>query len=82
MALIAQCIHIGHVEKPRVLRSMGRVAPQTSLSLDHGMLINEGTTRFGMALGADRILIGRGLEVVVPKSAMGIMAVGTLHQAL
>ena len=59
MALVAQGIHVGHVQEPRILRAMRSVATQTTLSLDRGMLIYERSTSLCMALGADRILIGR-----------------------
>ena len=82
MALVAQRIYSGHIQEPCVLRAMRSVASQTALGLDHGMLIYKRSTSLCVALGADGILIGRGLEVVVPEGAMRIVAVGALNQAL
>jgi hypothetical protein len=61
---------------------MRSVASQASLSLDCGVFEDEWAARFSVALGADRILIGRGLDAVVAKSAVRIVAVRTLDQAL
>src|SRR5271170_3537136 len=58
------------------------MAAHASLGLDRSMLVHERPTRFCMALDADCILIGRGLDVVVPKGAVRIMAVGAFDQAL
>jgi hypothetical protein len=81
MALVAQCVDLRHVQQPRVLRTMRRVAPQAPLRLDRGVLEDEWPARLRVALGADRILIGRGLQVVVPEGAVRIVAVAALHQA-
>jgi hypothetical protein len=34
-----------------------------------------------VALGANRILVGRGLQIVVSEGAVSIMAIRTLHEA-
>ena len=60
---------------------MRSVAPQASLRLDRGMLVNERPTRLRVALGADRILIGRGFQVVVSEGAVRIVAVRASHEA-
>ena len=80
MALVAQCVDLRHVQQSSILRTMRSMAPQTSLRLDRGMLVDERPTRLRVALGADRVLIRRGLEVVVPESAVGIMAIAALDQ--
>lgn len=82
MALIAQRIDVGHVQEPRILRTMRCVASQTTLSLDCGMFEDEWPACLRVALGANRILIGRGFDVVVPKGAMRVVAIGTFDQAL
>jgi len=81
MALVAQRVDIRHVQQPRVLRAMRGVAPQAPLRLHRGMLVDERPTRLRVALGADRILIGRGLQVVVSEGAVRIVAVRTFHEA-
>jgi len=82
VALIAQRVDVRHIQQTRVLRPMRRVASHTSLGLDRSVLKHKGATRLGVALGADRILIGRGLQVVVPKGPVWIMAVRAAHSAL
>ena len=61
---------------------MRSVARQAALSLDWSMLEYKRPARLCVALGADGVLIGCGFEIVISKSAMWIMAVGTLDQAL
>jgi len=82
MALIAQRIDIGHIQEPRILRTVRSVATKAPLGLDRGMLKDKRSACLRMALGADRILIGCGLEVVISKRAMRIVAIGALDQAL
>ena len=43
----------GHVQQPRILRSVRRVAGHAALSPDRGMLEHERSARLGVALGAD-----------------------------
>jgi len=81
MALVAQRVDVGHIQQPGVLRAMRRVAREATLSLDDRMLIHERPTCFHVALRTDRILIGGGFEVVVPKGAVGVMAIAALDHA-
>ena len=75
MALVAQRVDVRHVQQPGILRAMRRVASHAALRLHRSMLIHKRPARLGVALGADRILIGRGLQVVVPERAVRIVAV-------
>ena len=81
VALVAQGVDRGHIQQPGVLRAMRSVAGQAALRLDRGVLVHEWPAVLHVALGADRILIGRGPDVVVPKGAVNIMAVAALDQA-
>lgn len=81
MALVAQCIDLRHIQQPGVLRAMRRMAAHASFCLDRGMLVDKGSARLRVALGADHVLIGRRLQIVVPESAVNVMAVAALHQA-
>jgi len=81
VALVAQRVDVGHIEQARVLRAVRRVAAQATLGFDGCMFKDKRTARLSMALGADGVLIGGGLEVVVAKSAVGIVAVAALDQA-
>ena len=60
---------------------MWSMAPQASFRLDRGVLEYKGSARLSVALGADRILVGRRLQVIVPEGAMNIMTVAALNQA-
>ena len=82
MALIAQPVDVRHIQEPGILRSVRSVASQASLCLDRGMLVNKRPARLRVALCANRILVGRGLQVLAIERAMRIVAVGTLNQAL
>ena len=81
VTLVAQRVDIRHIQQPRVLRAVRGVASQASLRLHRCMLINERPARLRVALGADRILIGRGLQVVVSEGAVRIVAVRASHEA-
>jgi len=80
MALVAQGIDLRHVQQACILRTMRRVASQAAFRLDRCVLEDEWPARLGMALGADLILIGRRLQVIVPESAMNVMAIAALDQ--
>jgi hypothetical protein len=75
VALVAQRVDRRHVQHPGVLRTMGSVATHAPLGLDRRVLENEGPAGLRMALGADRVLIGSGLQVVVPEGSMRIVAI-------
>jgi hypothetical protein len=81
VALVAQRVDVRHIQQPRVLRTVRSVATQASFRLDRGVLEDERPARLGVALGADRILIGRRLQVVVPEGAVNVVAVAALDQA-
>ena len=59
-----------------------RVARDAALGLDHRMLENERPRCFGMALSADFVLVGRGLELLALERTMRIMTVAAFHQSL
>ena len=61
---------------------MRSVATQASFRLDCRMLIDEGPTILHVALGAERILVGCGSDVVIAEGAVNVVAVAALHQAL
>ena len=61
---------------------MWRVARQAPLCLDWSVLVYEWSARLRVALGADCILVGCGLDVVVSKGAVHIMTVAALYQPL
>lgn len=81
VALIAQRVDGRHVQQTRVLRAMGGVAGDAAFGLDRGVLENKGTTLLHVALGADGILIGSGLDIVLPEGAVRIVAVAAGNQA-
>src|SRR5580658_4775795 len=80
MALVAQRVDVRHVQQPGVLRAMRSVAPQAALRLDRSVLVHEWPAGLGVALGADRILIGSRLQVVVPEGAVNVVAVAAFDQ--
>ncbi len=61
---------------------MRRVARYATLGLDHWMFIGEWSGILCMALGADSIPVRSCLKVLILESAMRVMAVAALDQAL
>ena len=64
VALVAERGDGRHVQQARVLGAVSSVASQTPLSLDRDVFKDERPARLGVAPGADRVLVGRGLHVV------------------
>jgi hypothetical protein len=56
------------------------VARDAPVRPDDRMLIHKGSSCLRVALGADRILIGCGFELIGKESAVSVMAVATLDQ--
>ena len=81
MALIAQGVDRRHVEQPRILRAMWRMATHTPFRLDHCVLVHKGSTGFRVAFRADGILVGSRLHLIVAKRAVCIMAIAALDEA-
>ena len=81
VALVAQSVDRRHVEHACVLRSVRAVTTETSLRLDRRVLEHEGSARFRVALGADRVLIGRGFQVRAVERPVRIVAVIAAHHA-
>ena len=55
--------------------------PKTPLGLDRDVFIDERPARLGVALGADRVLVGRGLHVVGQEGAVHVVAIAARDQA-
>ena len=81
VALVAERVDGRHVQQAGVLRTVGGVASQTALGLDRDVLKDERPARLSVALGADRVLVGRGLQVFGSEGAVHIVAVAAHHQA-
>ena len=64
VTLVAERVDGRHVQQAGVLGTVWSVASQTSLGLHRSVFIDERPARLGVALGADRVLVGRGLHVV------------------
>ena len=82
MALEAQSVQIANIQQARVGGSVRRVARDTALGFDHGMLKDKWTCGLGVALGANRVLIGRRLQLLRFEGAMRIVAIATGQQPL
>src|SRR5208282_4089393 len=81
VALVAERVDGRHVQKAGVLGTVRSVASQTPLGLDRDVLIDERPARLGVALGADRVLVGRGLHVVGSEGAVHVVAIAARDQA-
>ena len=82
VALVAERVDGRHVQQAGVLGTVRSVASQTSLGLDRDVFIDERPARLGVALGADRVLVGRGLHVVSSEGAVHVVAIAAHDQAL
>ena len=81
MALVAQRVDGRHVQQAGVLGTVRSVASQTSLGLDRDVFKDERPARLAVALGADRVLVGRGLQVVGQEGAVHVVAIAARDQA-
>lgn len=82
VALEAKLVHVVASEHAGIGRAVRRVAEHAAFCLDDGMLVDEGAGVLLVALDADCILLRGRLGHALLERAVGIMAVGALHQAL
>jgi len=82
VALVAERVDGRHVQQAGVLGTVRSVASHAPLSLDRDVFIDERSARLGVALGADRVLVGRGLHVVSSEGAVHVVAIAAHDQAL
>ncbi len=81
VALVAERVDGRHVQQAGVLGTVRSVASQTPLGFDRDVFIDERPARLGVALGADHVLVGRGLQVVGPEGAVHVVAIAAHDQA-
>jgi len=81
VALVAERGDGRHVKQAGVLGTVRSVASETPLGLDRDVFIDERPARLGVALGADRVLVGRRLHVVGSEGAVHVVAVAARDQA-
>jgi hypothetical protein len=53
MAADAECVHVGNVEQPGILRAVRRVAGKTAFHFYRRMFVDKWSHRLCVALGAD-----------------------------
>ena len=80
MALIAECGDRRHVQQPRILRSVRRMAGRAALCPHRSVFKRKWPAHIGVALGADRVLVFGGSLVVGQERPVHIVAVGALDQ--
>ena len=81
VALVAERVDGRHVQQAGVLGTVRSVASQAPLGLDRDVFIDERPARLGVAFGADRVLVGRGLQVVSSEGAVHVVAIAARDQA-
>ena len=81
VALVAERGDGRHVQQAGVLGTVRSVASHTPFGLDRDVFIDERPARLGVALGADRVLVGRRLHVVGSEGAVHVVAIATRDQA-
>jgi hypothetical protein len=80
VALVAERGDGRHVQQAGVLGTVRSMASQTPLGFDRDVFKDERPSRLGVALGADCVLVGRGLQVVGSKSAVHVVAIAARDQ--
>ena len=81
MALHTEGVDVVPGKQSRVRGPVRRVARNASLGLDGRMLVNKRPSSLGVALGADRVLIGSRLQVLGLKTSVGVVAIAAAHQS-
>ena len=81
VALHAQDVDVGEFQKMDVGGAVRRMAGHAAFGLDRGVLEDEGTALIDVAGEADGVLGGGGAKLRLAESAMGIVAIGALHEA-
>lgn len=81
VALVAESRDAGHIQQARVLRAVRRMATDAAFSLDRGVFEDKRSAYIGVALGADGVHVGSGLQVRGQGGAVRIVAVVALDQA-
>ncbi len=81
VALVAERVDGRHVQQAGILGTVRSVASHAPLGLDRDVFIDERPAGLGVALGADRVLVGGGLHVVGQEGAVHVMAIAALDQA-
>lgn len=61
---------------------MGRMTSNATFGLDYVVFILEWTGHFGMALGADEVLLGSEMLKPLSKATVGLMTVRTQNYSL
>jgi len=81
VALIAERGDGRHIQQAGILGTVRSVASQAPLGLDRDVFEDERPARLGVALGADRVLVGRGLHAVGSEGAVHVVAIAARDQA-
>jgi len=81
VALVAKRVDGRHVQQAGILGTVRSVASQTPLGLYRDVFIDERPARLGVAPGADRVLVGRGLQIVGSEGAVHVVAIAARDQA-
>jgi hypothetical protein len=82
VALKAQQIRLRPLEQPRICGSMWGMTRNATLSLDRLMFEDKGPCLISVTAEANLILRSSGAQLLGEKSAMLIVTIGALHQAL
>jgi len=81
VALVAEGGDAGHIQQSRVLRAVRRVATDAAFSLDRSVFEDERSADICVALGADGIHIGGGLQIRGQCCAVWVVTIAALNQA-
>lgn len=82
MALKTDGVHVGAIEQVWIWPSMPKVASSATFALHGGVLINERTSRFGVAPDTKGVLLDGWPAALYFVSAVRVVAIGALNQSL
>lgn len=82
MALQADGVYAGAVEKTRIRPAVRGVARRATLGFYDAVLIDKRASCFRVALDTNSILLRDGREAILLECPVGIVAIGTLNQSL
>ena len=82
VALQAQRVDARDVQQPWVGRAVRSVTVGAAFNLDRLMLVKERSALVGVALEADKVLVGRGPQLAPDRRAVSVVAIAALDQPL
>ena len=75
-------VNRGPIQHVRIRPAVGKMASRAAFGFDDGMFVLERAGHFGMALGANHVLLYGGTLMLLSETAVGFVTVRAKDQAL